>query len=408
MKTPVPLLIGLWVAWVGVCSFLNWKYCCNGGAGSTSLLISDNNAIVAQADEGIKFAVADEAAIVPTTAQTELEKLVRYMEKHPAKVLILTGGFTETEAAETEEQYLGLERAESFREHLVEMGIPARQIAIMEQVAQELPTDEGFVWNALNYAFKNRYLVIQDEESANNWKVNVKDNLVFSFSDFTTKASPNVMEALEKAANYLQNNPERVLQLTGLYSSKEENSSVFNDLGLARANTVKNILLDLDVSPKQLKVFGAESKDLDMFDSAVIGGVDFNFEAMKADEDKTTLMDLEKNLKGQKQRLHFETGKDKIQLTTDLRQYFTDLAYYINLQPDSKIMVVGHTDNQGSSKDNLKLGERRAEFVKDYLAQNGISSKQIEISSKGHRDPIDSNSTPEGRAKNRRVEIMIK
>ena len=71
-------------------------------------------------------------------------------------------------------------------------------------------------------------------------------------------------------------------------------------------------------------------------------------------------------------------------------------------------MVVGHTDNQGSSKDNLKLGERRAEFVRSYLAQNGISADQIEVSSRGHKDPLKSNKTPEGRAKNRRVEVVVK
>lgn len=400
-----------WAICVGTCSIL---YCnCVERMASTQLSIIDatNNGVeVVRAEEGISYNAADKLAIIPETTQDELEGLVSYMEKHPAKVLILTGSFTQTESTKSNEQYLGLERAESFRESLVQMGIPTRQIAIMEQAKEqdELYEKNGFVYGALDYSFKNRFLSVEDVKNKKRWSVNVKDNLVFSFSDFTTQVSPNVQDGLEQIANYLQRNSDRVLTLTGLYSSKEENSSVFNDLGLARANTVKNILLSLDVSPKQLKVMGAQDKELDMFDSAIIGGVNFEFSGMSAEEDKETLKELERNLKSQNTRIYFETGSDEIKLTSELRSYFTDLTYYFSLNDDAKIQVVGHTDNEGSSRDNLKLGKRRAEFVRDYLASNGIATNRIEVSSRGDKDPIESNSTKEGRAANRRVEVKVK
>ena len=58
MKTSVPILIGVWVLWVGVCSVLHWNLCCNGIAASKALHISDGNAKVVQAEEGIKFELA--------------------------------------------------------------------------------------------------------------------------------------------------------------------------------------------------------------------------------------------------------------------------------------------------------------------------------------------------------------
>ncbi|MEM9990259.1 MAG: OmpA family protein [Bacteroidota bacterium] len=408
MKTPVPLLILVWMVWVGFCSYLNQNMCCNGGNNTALSIVDANNTLVAQAEEGIKFNAADKLAIIPAIAQTELEKLVRYMEKHPAKVLILTGGFTADETTQSNEQYLGLERAESFREHLVDMGIAARQIAIMERPQNELYEKDGFVYGALDYTFKNRFLTIEDNTGSQAWRIHVKDNLVFSFSDFTTQVSPNVQDALEKLANYLQSHPDRILQINGLYSSKENYEGIYNNLGLARANAVKNVLQELNVPTKQLRVMGAQDSELDMFDSAVIGGVSFNFLTTSATEEEKTVQELERELKAEDINIYFETGKDDIKWTPELKKYFTSLSHYFDLNEEASIKVVGHTDNKGSSTDNLKLGDRRARDIRDYLVKNGIPKARIEVSSRGDRDPIQSNRTKEGRAANRRVEVKVK
>lgn len=71
------------------------------------------------------------------------------------------------------------------------------------------------------------------------------------------------------------------------------------------------------------------------------------------------------------------------------------------------VIVVGHTDFIGSDAYNLKLGQRRAEAVKAYLVAKGVENKRVFTDSKGERQPIASNQTPAGRAKNRRVEIEM-
>lgn len=70
--------------------------------------------------------------------------------------------------------------------------------------------------------------------------------------------------------------------------------------------------------------------------------------------------------------------------------------------------MVGYTDSQGGRKTNVKLGHERADFAKAYLVQNGIPENRIKSDSKGPKDPIASNDTDEGRAKDRRTEISIK
>jgi outer membrane protein OmpA-like peptidoglycan-associated protein len=71
------------------------------------------------------------------------------------------------------------------------------------------------------------------------------------------------------------------------------------------------------------------------------------------------------------------------------------------------IQVAGHTDSTGSHAYNMKLSQQRADSVKNYLAGRGVPGKRMMTTGAGPDHPVASNSTPEGRAENRRVEITI-
>lgn len=77
---------------------------------------------------------------------------------------------------------------------------------------------------------------------------------------------------------------------------------------------------------------------------------------------------------------------------------------HINLEV---IVAVGHTDSTGPAAYNQKLSERRAASVKAYLVSKGINAKRIYTEGKGETQPVASNKTRAGRAKNRRVEIEV-
>jgi len=72
-----------------------------------------------------------------------------------------------------------------------------------------------------------------------------------------------------------------------------------------------------------------------------------------------------------------------------------------------KITITGHTDNTGSADYNMKLSLRRAEAVRDHLVGLGIDPNKLEVKGEGMSNPIADNSTEQGRAKNRRVEVEI-
>jgi len=75
-------------------------------------------------------------------------------------------------------------------------------------------------------------------------------------------------------------------------------------------------------------------------------------------------------------------------------------------KPGMKVSVEGHTDSIGSEAYNQRLSERRAQAVRDYMIENGISPGRVATRGFGKSRPVASNETAEGRAQNRRVEII--
>ena len=73
--------------------------------------------------------------------------------------------------------------------------------------------------------------------------------------------------------------------------------------------------------------------------------------------------------------------------------------------PDAQIEVRGYTDSTGSERGNLNLSQQRAETVAKALQERGIPANHMSVAGYGHAKPLASNQTPEGRQKNRRVEI---
>lgn len=91
-------------------------------------------------------------------------------------------------------------------------------------------------------------------------------------------------------------------------------------------------------------------------------------------------------------------------LVNDLRAVASSLQRY----PDSTVQVVGHTDNTGAAAYNQDLSQRRAGAVVSVLTSYGVPSGRILAIGAGEDQPVASNLTPEGRAQNRRVEIVIR
>ena len=91
-------------------------------------------------------------------------------------------------------------------------------------------------------------------------------------------------------------------------------------------------------------------------------------------------------------------GKDKLE----------SVVNFLQSQQEVKIDVFGHTDAQGSDKANQKLSEGRARSVMDYLVSRGVDASRLSSKGYGETQPIATNETAEGRAQNRRVELLLR
>jgi OOP family OmpA-OmpF porin len=105
-------------------------------------------------------------------------------------------------------------------------------------------------------------------------------------------------------------------------------------------------------------------------------------------------------------QVFFDFDKD-ILTEADLKELPKAVAF-VKKYPGAKIRLDGYTDSIGTDEYNIKLSERRATAVKNYLIKEaGVSSSKITAVGHGEADPVADNKTEEGRAKNRRVEISI-
>ncbi|PST84011.1 hypothetical protein C7T94_04540 [Pedobacter yulinensis] len=98
---------------------------------------------------------------------------------------------------------------------------------------------------------------------------------------------------------------------------------------------------------------------------------------------------------------------DKSTLKDNAKTNIQSLASSLNKYPGTDIRIIGHTDSIGSASYNQSLSERRAAAVKSYAVSQGVPSSRLQTIGKGKTEPIADNSSENGRAQNRRVEVVI-
>lgn len=117
--------------------------------------------------------------------------------------------------------------------------------------------------------------------------------------------------------------------------------------------------------------------------------------------DQSVVRDLANIVKN----LQFNTGSSVIAQSS--YNSLNKLVEIMKKNADAKLVIEGHTDSVGNNDKNLRLSQARADAVKTFLTQNGVSANRIRATGYGETRPVATNSTKEGRAQNRRVELRL-
>ncbi len=244
------------------------------------------------------------------------------------------------------------------------------------------------------------------------FKITSQSNFHFRHSSAKVVVPWETEKGLKSLVNYLEKHPDRNVVLTGNYSPTEQNRTRYLDLGFARADAIRDLLISYGANKKDIIIQSMVHQELKFNRGLLFNGLSFSFE--KKNEPFTIIPPKEKvvNTTNKVERirplnLYYDNNTDFVQSSPQLSTYLDKLNTYLDKNPSSKILLVGHTDNIGASDQNEELSKKRAFSVKSLMENFGIATQRIMIDYQGDKKPLASNDSDKGRKKNRRVEVRI-
>jgi outer membrane protein OmpA-like peptidoglycan-associated protein len=183
----------------------------------------------------------------------------------------------------------------------------------------------------------------------------------------------NLRGELNKVANYLKVNPNKAVRIIGNYCKTEKNSSLFSNIGIARANSVKNELVQVGVPACQISL--EASLDCLNANACFENGVSFKYENASATQLK--LATSEANIRNKPMMVCFDKGSAKLQLEGEQRAFFKDLAQCASCYPNAVVRITGYGNSIEEGCCGSCLGKDRADMVKAYLKKLGLKGDFI-------------------------------
>ncbi len=181
------------------------------------------------------------------------------------------------------------------------------------------------------------------------------------------------------------------------------------------SNRTKGAVIGATAGAATGAILGKKNKAVAIILGAAIGGVAGGLIGDYMDKQAAKLEQELENAKvervGEGILITFDSGIlfdfDSYALKASTKENLMELAPTLIKYDDTDVMVFGHTDNKGADDYNETLSEKRAATVKNNLVSQGVVSSRLDIEGQGETDPVATNDTDEGRALNRRVEVIV-
>jgi len=201
---------------------------------------------------------------------------------------------------------------------------------------------------------------------------------------------------LKDSLVHLVSTDDNQLLIVGKYFSGEAAPAGFRNMGLARAQFIKNELAD-SLTENRISVSSEFMGDRpsNYWDSSA------EFITEKLDNTQAQVVENQQGI-----TIYFPSGSADALMSESLMGKLKRISKEL-VATDGGANIVGHTDNTGDGKANHVLGKKRADMVKSLFVENGVKEENLRASSMGDTQPTADNSTAEGRALNRRIEVTF-
>lgn len=200
-----------------------------------------------------------------------------------------------------------------------------------------------------------------------------------------------------------RDNPDQELEIFGNYYGDETAPDGYENMGFYRAEQIKNMLVP-DIPADKIRPLARllEGDSPDPEDSWDAGA--FNWSAISAGDEEPTSEVIQ--LDSDEIIIRFPFSSDEKEPDPNVDAYLEKLAQRLQ-QTDENVSITGHTDNISSNAFNMRLGQRRADYIKRILVQYGAPEDRITTRSRGEESPTDTNATEAGRTNNRRAVVRL-
>ena len=191
---------------------------------------------------------------------------------------------------------------------------------------------------------------------------------------------------------------DNILEIVGMYYEDEPAPEGYENMGLARAAALRALFPD--IPDERIRLRARTINPDPKAENGYFAASEFKW----LEPEKTEKESVEEL--ADRVIIRFPYNSTTRIQNPQIDQYVEQLAERVKTTGE-QITLTGHTSNEGQDDYNLKLGQARADVIRDLLLQKGVDAKLITVDSKGESQPVASNSTETGREENRRVELRL-
>lgn len=421
-NTPLAWLTGAGLLlWMATGSYVYSENCCTPVLGIEDYrgtwTVEDGDAFQLQTNYVPAFVKDDAKPIIPEVLSKDLVRIVRYVKANPIKTVTIVGLFGPDEGDGPD---LGTARAEALGQAFIRAGTPPYQVLTESGRRDDLPESEDgtVILGGIELVF-GCLAPFELKDRTYGLDVNVNSNFVFAHGsvEFLLPVTKELTRTAAQIGAYLNKHPDRLLTLTGYNDPEEPYELVFDNLGIARAHAIRELLVQAGAPSTQIQVEGKEDQRLAILESDLYGqflpdAVGFTFSEMpaqRAQQLKRQADRIEIALKKRQVYRFKDFGAEahKIVLTDELRAYLDDIILYLSVHPEAKLYCVGHSLPRLTNEESAMKGQERADYVRDFFLAHGIAPKRIHTTTASDKHPLGTSDTRYGKQINRRVDVFV-